>query len=193
MSTASLTRQVDFTVNNLLVAFEGEVNARARYLAFAARADADGHLGIGSLFRAAARAEQIHARNQARVLRQMGEDTDIAAEPCVVHSTEYNLQSALAGETYEIEVLYPSFIEEATTGINSTAARSFIWALEAEKTHATLFSEALQLLQDEVPDSRVNEACDFFVCPVCACTSRSLPEENCTICSYPSVRAETIR
>jgi len=193
MSTAPIARQVDFTANNLLVAFEGEVNTRARYLAFAARADAEGHCGIGSLFRAAARAEQIHAGHQARVLRQMGENTDVAAEPCVVHSTEYNLQSALAGETYEIEVLYPAFVEEATARINTGAARSFTWALEAEKTHAELFSEALQLLQDEIPDPRIGEAHDFFVCPVCACTSRNLPEEYCTICNYPSVRVETVR
>lgn len=193
MSTATSACDVDFTANNLLVAFEGEVNTRARYLAFAARADADGHHGIASLFRAAARAEQIHARNQARVLRQMGEEADIEAEPCIVHSTEYNLQSALAGETYEIEVLYPAFIEEATSRINSTAARSFTWALEAEKTHAVLFSEALQLLQDQAPDSRLYDAHDFFVCPVCACTSRNVPEENCDICCYPSARVETIR
>jgi rubrerythrin len=56
------------TVQNLLAAFEGESNAHAKYTAFAAKADEDGLHGAASLFRAAARAEQIHAANHARVI-----------------------------------------------------------------------------------------------------------------------------
>jgi rubrerythrin len=56
----------EFAVKNLVAALESEVNEHAQYKAFADRADADGLPGVASLFRAAARAEEIHARNHAR-------------------------------------------------------------------------------------------------------------------------------
>ena len=59
------------TIANLLAAFDGESNANAKYVAFATKADADGWHGAASLFRAAAQAEQIHAANHARVIRQL--------------------------------------------------------------------------------------------------------------------------
>jgi rubrerythrin len=190
---AAFPLELDFTSINLLSAYQGEIDARARYLAFAEEADSEGHCGIACLFRAAARAEQIHAYNQARVLRQMGEEANASPSPCVVKDTVLNLRTALAGESHEIETLYPSFIEAATAGLNTTAARSFHWSLEAEKTHADLFSEALALLESEESNAWIEEAHAFFVCPVCACTSRNQPEENCGICGYPSERAESIR
>ncbi|HUN84250.1 MAG TPA: ferritin family protein [Terracidiphilus sp.] len=183
---------IDTTIQNLLAAYRGELTARARYLAFATKAEADGHRGIASLFRAAARAEQIHANSQARVLRQMGANPATDISPCDVRDTLENLKSALSGENYEIDSVYPTFIEEATARINSNAARSFVWALEAEKTHARLYAEAILLLESESAGSWVAEARHFYVCPVCACTSEELAEDNCTICNYPSERAEAI-
>ena len=58
--------------SNLLAAYEGELNSHARYKAYAAKAETEGMNGAASLFRAAARAEQIHAGNHARVFRRMG-------------------------------------------------------------------------------------------------------------------------
>ena len=60
------------TLENLPAAFQGESNAAAKYTAFAIKADADGWRGAASLFRAAARAEQIHAINHARGIKQLG-------------------------------------------------------------------------------------------------------------------------
>ncbi len=62
----------EITIKNLLAAFEGESNAHVKYIAFADRADEDGLHGAASLFRAAGRAEQIHAANHARVIKQLG-------------------------------------------------------------------------------------------------------------------------
>jgi rubrerythrin len=192
MRATMVDTETDPTIQNLLVAYQGELTARARYLAFAAKAEADGHCGIASLFRAAARAEQIHANSQARVLRQMGANPVTDISPCNVRDTLENLKLALSGENYEIDAVYPSFIEEATARINSNAARSFVWALEAEKTHARLYAEAIMLLESETTNSWIAEARHFYVCPVCACTSESPAQDNCIICSYPAERAEAI-
>ncbi len=49
------------TKDNLAAAFAGESQANRKYLAFAAKADADGLSQIAKLFRAAGDAETVHA------------------------------------------------------------------------------------------------------------------------------------
>ncbi|HET6169841.1 MAG TPA: ferritin family protein, partial [Terracidiphilus sp.] len=66
MSATAYAFGSEITIRNLLAAYQGELNTQVRYRSFAAQADAEGLYGIGSLFRAAARAEQIHADTQAR-------------------------------------------------------------------------------------------------------------------------------
>ena len=130
------------TLKNLLAAFNGESNASARYAAFATKADAEGYLKVGSLFRAASRAEQIHAANHALVIEKMGGKAVATIEPAVVKSTVENLQAAIGGEIYEIDVMYPDFIGEAEAQKNAAALRTFDYAIEAEKIHAQLFAQA---------------------------------------------------
>jgi rubrerythrin len=193
MPTTLFASAVDYTAKNLLAAYQGEINARARYLAFATKADADGLHGIASLFRAAARAEQIHANNQARVLRQMGAEAAAEVYAYKVRSTFENLKVALTGENYEIDSMYPAFIDEARAQMNSNAARSFLWSLEAEKTHAELFIEAIDLVDKKETGAWIGKTREFYVCPICACTSDQPVTDNCSICQYPSDRLEAIR
>ena len=112
------------TVTNLLAAYEGESNAHSKYILFAAKADAEGWLGAASLFRAAARAEEIHAKNHARVLKQLCAEPKRQISPSEVKSTLENLKAALAGEEYEIAAMYPGFIMEATNSDIPIATRS---------------------------------------------------------------------
>ena len=145
MSSAAAGNEI--TIKNLLAAFEGESNAHAKYMLFAKNADADGLHGAASLFRAAARAEEIHAANHARVIKQLGGEAKCEIHPAEIKSTLENLKSALAGEQYEVDVMYPEFIAEATFRENKAAIRTFTGAMEAEKTHARLYGEAIALLE----------------------------------------------
>ena len=182
------------TVQNLRTAFEGESNAHAKYTAFAARADAEGLQGAASLFRAAARAEQIHAGNHAHVINQWSLRAECEIRPVEVKSTLENLKAALNGEQYEIDTMYPGFLEEATVRKNTGAIRTFTGALEAEKTHARLYSEAIALLVAGKRDSWIGEARDFYVCPVCGYTSETEEEhERCPVCNCPWEKFEIIR
>jgi len=182
------------TVQNLLAAFEGESNAHAKYTAFAVKADTDGFKGAASLFRAAARAEQIHAANHARVIKQLGGNATCVIHPVEVKTTLENLKTALNGEKYEIDTMYPGFLEEATERKNTAAIRTFHGALEAEKTHARLYAEAIALLVAGTKDSWIGEARDFYVCPVCGYTSETEEEhERCPVCNCPWEKFEIIR
>jgi rubrerythrin len=182
------------TVDNLLAAFEGESNAHAKYTAFAARADEDELRGAASLFRAVARAEQMHAANHARVIKLLGGHAECEIRPVEVKSTAENLKAALNGEKYEIDTMYPNFVAEAAEQKNASAARTFTGALEAEKTHARLFSEAIALLAAGKKDSWIGEAREFYVCPVCGYTSETEEEhERCPVCNCAWEKFEIIR
>jgi rubrerythrin len=182
------------TVQNLLAAFEGESNAHAKYTAFAAKAGADGLHGAASLFRAAARAEQIHAANHARVIKQMGGEAQCEIHAIEVKTTLENLKAALEGEQYEIDVMYPGFLEEAKARNLTSAIRTFTGAMEAEKTHARLYGEAIALVVAGRKDSWIGAARDFYVCPVCGYTSETEEEhERCPVCNCPWERFEIVR
>jgi rubrerythrin len=190
----AITAENTTTVQNLLAAYEGESNAHAKYTAFAVKADADGLHGAASLFRAAARAEQIHAGNHARVIKQLGGEAQCNLHAVEVKTTLENLKAALGGEQYEIDTMYPGFLAEATERKNTAAMRTFHGALEAEKTHARLYGEAIALLVGGKTDSWIGASREFYVCPVCGYTSETEEEhERCPVCNCPWERFEIIR
>ena len=190
----SVAAENEITIKNLLAAYEGESNAHAKYIQFAKKADADGLHGAASLFRAAGRAEEIHAANHARVIKQLGGEAKCEIHSVEIKSTLENLKTALNGEQYEIDVMYPEFLAEATVRDSKAAVRTFTGAMEAEKTHARLYGEAIALLEGGKMNSWISATREFYVCPVCGYTSETEEEhERCPVCNYPSDRFEIVR
>ncbi len=101
-ATASIAQTTpkssNLTLQNLETAFNGESNAHARYLAFAEKADKESYFQIASLFRAAARAEEIHASNHEVQIKKLGGTAQAKIESPVVKSTKENLEVAIKGE-----------------------------------------------------------------------------------------------
>ena len=171
------------TLDNLQAAFNGESNAHARYTAFAEKADAEGYAQVASLFRAAARAESIHAENHAEVIRKLGGAPNAKLENPEVKSTRENLEAALAGESYERDTMYPEFLAAAKTERNKDALRTFNLALQAETEHAKLYGAALDDLEGWRSGSR-----EFWVCTVCGYTTTKLDFQKCPACFNPKDR-----
>jgi len=174
------------TMANLQAAFDGESNAHARYLAFAQKADTEGYAGVASLFRAAARAEEIHAGNHAEVIKMFGGVPDAKLEYPAVASTRENLAAAIKGETYERDEMYPAFIRQAKSEANTEALRTLTFARAAEVEHAKLYTEALQDLES----MKVSQV--FYVCPVCGFTTPEPVYERCPTCATPKERFEQV-
>jgi rubrerythrin len=192
MSTSVLENTA--SIANLLAAYDGESNAHSKYVVFAAKADAEGWHGAASLFRAAARAEEIHAANHARVLKQLGAEAKCQIHSAAVGSTLQNLRTALAGEQYEVDTMYPAFIGEAGSSDIPIAKRSFTWAMEAEKTHARLYAEAIELVEKGQRDSWAASCLDFYVCATCGYTTMTAKEqERCPVCNLAFDKFEVIR
>jgi rubrerythrin len=150
------------TEENLMQAFAGESQANRKYLAFAEKAEKEGNKQVARLFRAAARAETVHAHNHLRALGG-------------VKGTADNLREALGGETYEFENMYPPMIVDAEEEGNKQAVRTFDYASAVEKIHAALYKKAL----DELGN---NEEVDYYVCKVCGNTVEGEPPDECPIC-----------
>jgi len=175
--TATPTAAAKTTLENLQTAFNGESNAHARYLAFATKADQEGFKAVASLFRAAAAAEDIHAKRHAKVIRKIGGSPVADIQKPDVKTTKENLEAAMKGETYEKDVMYPEFLMQAKLENNRRAAKAFRFALSAEAEHAKLYAEALNAM-----DAWKDAPKTFYVCNECGFTTTVLPDPRCPIC-----------
>jgi rubrerythrin len=177
------------TLENLQAAFNGESNAHASYLAFATKADAEGFAPVASLFRAAARAEERHAHNHAEVIRKLGATPVAIIAPPDVKTTRENLQTAIQGETYERDVMYPNFIAKAKQDGQTDAVNTFQMAQEVEAEHAQLYTAALKNLES----LRGGKPVVYYVCPYCGSTTADPNFDLCPVCSTPQEEFEEIR
>lgn len=163
------------TQDNLQAAFAGESQANRKYLAFAAKADAEGYPQIAKLFRAAAAAETVHAHAHLRVMGGIGD-------------TKKNLQEAIDGEGHEFKEMYPAFIQEAEGEGHKAALISFRNANAVEKTHYDLYSKALETLEsgtDLTPTA-------IYVCDVCGHTHLGEAPDKCPVCGAPKTRFKEV-
>jgi rubrerythrin len=151
------------TEKNLKDAFAGESQANRKYLAFAQKAQTEGHAQAAKLFRAAAEGETIHAHTHLRTLKG-------------VKSTLENLKEALGGETYEFKTMYPPMIADAKAEGNEAAVRSFTYANEVEKVHAALYQKAIDNL------GKSEAEVDYHVCSVCGYISEGEAPDECPVC-----------
>jgi rubrerythrin len=166
------------TLENLIAAYTGESNAKARYEEFAKKADEEGYMQVASLFRAVAAAEAIHINNHREIISKLsGSAPKIEIGPTEVKSTKENLEAAMKGEIYERDMMYPEFIKEARESKNMAAVRSFNFAKLAETEHVKLYFEA-------VNNSEAWKAAKktFYVCPVCGYTTATLLFQKCPVC-----------
>lgn len=166
------------TIDNLQAAYNGESNAHARYLAFAEKADQEQYGEVASLFRAAAKAESVHAANHAAVIKKLGGSPEAKIETPVVKSTQENLDAAIKGESYERDTMYPEFLKQAREDGDREAVRTFNLAKTAETEHARLYTEAL----NNLATLKNSKAKEYYVCTVCGMTTPKMDFSKCPSC-----------
>lgn len=159
------------TKENLQDAFAGESQANRKYLAFAAKAKKDGLNQVAKLFRATAEAETVHAHAHLRVAGGIKETLE-------------NLKTAIEGEGFEFQEMYPKFVAEAETEGNNPALVSFRNAMAVEEIHHGLYSSALKAVQagNDLP------AAQIYVCSICGNTVIGAAPDKCPICGVPKDR-----
>jgi rubrerythrin len=167
------------TAANLRNAHGGESMAHQRYLTWGDRAASEGFPNVSRLFRAISAAETVHASNHFRELREIQGDFLCASMAVFgLTATSQNLQGAINGETYEIEEMYPTYLETAKYQQEKGAQISFHYALSAEKEHAALFKKAKQAV-DGGKDVQLGPV---HICPICGWTHEGEAPDVCPIC-----------
>jgi rubrerythrin len=168
------------TEQNLINAFGGESQAYMRYAHFANQAEREKFRNVARLFRAVAHAEYIHAGDHYRELRHL-EGGFIANSMAAFGpgDTKKNLRLAIAGETYEIEEMYPTYIEVAKFQQEKGAQRSFEWSYATEKMHKMLYEKALE----SVDSGKDVDLGSIQVCEVCGYTLEGEAPDRCPVCN----------
>jgi rubrerythrin len=167
------------TQQNLINAFGGESMAHMRYLHFGDHAETESYPNVARLFRAVAHAEYVHAGDHYREIAHL-EDGFIANSMGAFGpgDTVKNLGLAVAGETYEITEMYPTFMEVAKFQEEDGAYRSFEWAYKTEKVHKELFERALEATKNK-KDVTLESV---HVCGVCGYTMEGEAPDKCPVC-----------
>ena len=129
-NTPSMTK----TERNLWSAIVAEALAHLKYNAYAHRALEEGHPEVAQVFQEVAGAETIHGMNHLRVSGAL--DT-----------TSVNLRTVTEGESKEYSTMYPKMIQDALDEGRQDAADSFALAMDRERHHLEVFTDALELLE----------------------------------------------
>lgn len=165
---------------SLQAAVESDLRARARYLAYAARADEEGYRGVARVFRAGARSEEIRARGHAEALRHLGGAPATPAEAAAaipVGPTRQNLLATLAYENAERLGAYPRLVRLARSAGEPAAVLTFTLAHGAEAGLVRLYQDALANLERlRAPGE------PLLVCAVCGHVERAGAPERCPVC-----------
>ena len=122
------------TERNLWSAIVAEAMANLKYNAYAHRALEEGLPEVAQVFQEVAGAETIHGMNHLRV--SGGLDT-----------TAVNLRTVTEGESKEYSTMYPKMIQDALDEGRQDAADSFALAMDRERHHLEVFTNALNRLE----------------------------------------------
>ena len=149
------------TAANLRSAFGGESMAHMRYKAWAAKAE-------------------VHATNHFRAMRdEAGAFLVAAGGGFGLGSTSDNLAGAIEGETFEIDEMYPTYKETAQFQGEKDAVLSCHYALEAEKIHAKMYTDAKAAV-DAGSDIELGPV---QICTNCGHTADGDAPDKCPICA----------
>jgi rubrerythrin len=176
------------TQQNLINAFGGESMANMRYRHFAEQAEKEKYSNVSRLFRAVSHAEFIHAGDHYRELRDL--DGGFVANSMGAFGpgdTLKNLGLAIAGESFEIDEMYPVYMEVAEFQDEKGAYRSFEWSYKTEKMHKALFEKA----QKAVAAKKDADLGPVQVCEVCGYTLEGDAPDRCPVCNAEKKRFST--
>lgn len=160
---------------NLQAAFGSECQAYVRYSLFASIALEEGWPLVARLFKAAAEAELVHARNHFTALGGLG-------------NTKSNLLAGATSEQSAISTLYPGFIDQAKIDRNEAARITFERAQAAERKHNAAFESAYKTFKEGQPMATET----ISICLTCGNLFTGQAPAKCEICGSASNRIKEV-
>ncbi|MCG6930790.1 MAG: rubrerythrin family protein [Desulfofustis sp.] len=159
------------TKENLEAAFAGESMARNKYTFFAKVARQEGYHYIAKLFEETAVNEMRHANDHFKLLGGIGD-------------TIANLNTAIEGENYETETMYPDFAKVAKAEGNMEAAMKFEQIGRVEADHRERYKKLLARVEAGTVFTR--EKPIKWKCSLCGYIHEgTTPPPKCPACQHP--------
>ncbi len=159
------------TSDNLKAAFTGESEARNKYTFFAEVARKEGYLYLAKIFEETAENERQHAKDHLLLLGGLGD-------------TVANLKSAVGGENYEVESMYPQFAKEAEEEGEKKAANAFKQVAKIEAHHRERYKKLLAMVEAGTVYKRDQPI--KWKCSVCGyIVEAKEPPQKCPSCEHP--------
>ena len=180
------------TEKNLLLAYTGESNNRNMYTFFSDQARKEGYEQIGAIFSETAGHEREHARQELNLIQ----DSDIELATLVypvkgIGNTRANLETAVSGERYEQQIMYPEFAQTAEDEGFPDIARLLRHIADVEAYHEKRFLSLLRLIKQRSVFQR--DRAVTWKCRVCGYLKmdQSAPL-NCPICECDRAHFEVL-
>lgn len=184
------------TIVNLSKAFVGESQARNRYTTYAKTASKEGYEEIAANFELTATQEAEHAKWLMRMINELKKGdssfntieigTDVTT---TLGDTKENLQSAIDGEHYEHESMYPEFADMAEEENLPEIAKRLRSIAKAEENHEDRYKKFLENLEQETVFAKGVEV--LWQCRKCGYSeiNEDAPAK-CPSCSHPKAYFE---
>lgn len=169
------------SIEDLKTALNSESTTAEKYAKFSQKAMEEGFDTIAKLFEAVSKSESIHAINHGKVLEKLEKKVEIAVNGTFeVNTTAENLQTAINGETYDLQTMYPGFIRNSENEKAPEAAKSYTWARDAEKKHLNYYRQASAAI---LKRNETGLPFTWYVCPTCGNTYNSTDlKSSCDFC-----------
>ena len=172
-------------------AFGAESAARMRYNIFSQQAELEKFPNVARLFRALAFAEEVHAASHYRQTKELlGEYCISFTAPFILNRTVDNMKKSFEAEREESEEYYPPLAAVAKLQGEMHAAQNFEWMAQAEKAHSELMRLALEALEHDAGDPKIDE---LYVCDICGLVVEEKAPENCPICRAKQFRFRQVK
>lgn len=171
------------TIEHLQTAYRAEMNAQARYLAFAVKADDEGFRQVANLFRAVARGEQILYTNHYDAIKALGgTPEDVTPVVPTVRATKENLEKSTDQKIADqFDSDYATFAKAAHAEGNRDAAKTFEFARAVEAQNFRLFAAAAQK-----PESMRGSPRGYYICGASGFVSVAM--DNCGAPDWEKVK-----
>jgi len=169
------------TLQSLMRAVAGEIEAHAKYRVFADVAEKEGHKEIAAIFRVIAEAELQHAEHEFSIAQSLGKVERPKAGKITPGATKENLEAAIKGETEEYTQMYPECVNIAEKEERVDARLIFILAKLAEEVHAGIYADLLSKMGKFDKDKYAK----VYRCPECGNIILKARPKYCPICAEP--------
>lgn len=164
------------TLENLMIAFAGESQARNKYTYYASKAKKDGYVQIQKIFEETAANEKEHAELWFKLAVGIG-------------TTEENLIAAAEGENYEWTDMYDGFAKVAEEEGFTALAAKFRMVAAIEKTHEERYRKLLSNVEMQKVFEKSEET--MWECRNCGhiVIGKKAPDV-CPVCAHPQAYFE---